>query len=118
MKKPLPPYLRFLSNNAWHSKIIIKVVNFIKLTLSRFLPKMGVYSDTHHRECRDSGHALTGVMNTLSAVTLTVHMILNVVNANNNNNNNNNNDNNDNNNNNVFTGTLLAEKLVYWLLFL
>ena len=79
---------------------------------------MGVYSDTHHRECGDSGHALTGVMNTLSAVTLTVHMILNVVNANNNNNNNNNNDNNDNNNNNVFTGTLLAEKLVYWLLFL
>ena len=73
---------------------------------------MGVYSDTHHQECRDSGHALTGVMNTLSAVTLTVHMILNVVNANNNNNNNNNNDNNDNNNNNIFTGTLLAEKLV------
>ena len=70
---------------------------------------MGVYSDTHHRECRDSGHALTGVMNTLSAVTLTVHMILNVVNANNNNNNNNNNDNN-NNNYNMNMNTVMSSK--------
>ena len=47
----------------------------------------GPYSESHHRECRDQGHAMTGVMSTLSSVVLTVHLIMNIINANNNNNN-------------------------------
>lgn len=62
-----------------------------------------------HQECKEDGHALNGVMSTMSAIVLVMHLILNVSNANNNNNNNNNNDNNDNNNNNVFVGQLVAE---------
>ena len=58
----------------------------------------------YHKECRENGQAMNGVMTTLTSVVLTVHLIMNISNANNNNNNNNNNDNNDNNNNNVFVG--------------
>ena len=47
----------------------------------------GPYSESYHRECRDQGHAMTGVMSTLSSVVLTVHLIMNIINANNNNNN-------------------------------
>ena len=64
---------------------------------------------TKHQECKEEGHAMNGVMSTMSAIVLVMHLILNVSNANNNNNNNNNNDNNDNNNNNVFIGQLVAE---------
>ena len=61
-----------------------------------------------HKECRENGNAMNGVLSTLSSVILTVHLILNISNANNNNNNNNNNDNNDNNNNNVRVDQLVA----------
>ena len=38
-----------------------------------------------HPECKDDGNATNGVLSFLTAVVLTVHMILNVSNANNNN---------------------------------
>ena len=63
----------------------------------------------YHKECRENGQAMNGVMSTLSSVALTIHLIMNISNANNNNNNNNNNDNNDNNNNNVFVGQSVAQ---------
>merc|ERR1712241_343706 len=61
----------------------------------------------YHKECRENGQAMNGVMTTLTSVVLTVHLIMNISNANNNNNNNN--DNNDNNNNNVFVGQSVSQ---------
>merc|ERR1711988_546802 len=43
----------------------------------------------YHKECRENGQAMNGVMTTLTSVVLTVHLIMNISNANNNNNNNN-----------------------------
>merc|ERR1712241_1626084 len=63
----------------------------------------------YHKECRENGQAMNGVMTTLTSVVLTVHLIMNISNANNNNNNNNNNDNYDNNNNNVFVGQSVSQ---------
>merc|ERR1711976_609253 len=56
----------------------------------------------YHKECRENGQAMNGVMTTLTSVVLTVHLIMNISNANNNNNN-------DNNNNNVFVGQSVSQ---------
>merc|ERR1712170_291170 len=52
----------------------------------------------YHKECRENGQAMNGVMTTLTSVVLTVHLIMNISN-----------DNNDNNNNNVFVGQSVSQ---------